>query len=514
MALPLTNTDKFLLLHALGAPESRDRVVALLDLAGTGNVMGPGSAANNALVRFDGTTGALIQNSGVILDGSNNLSGIALLSAVSANLSGLTASTVLQTDASKNLQSSSVTTATLAFLDATSSVQTQLNAKAPTASPSFTGQILSANGSPAAPVYSFTSDPDTGIYRVTANTLGFSSNGAQVGKYFSDGDWFFGLPTVATSTVRAYGSDLHLNEGGVASTRSAIYTGATDGSLELSGGSSYPSVNSSGVRFFGSTNATPNITQFFNNATQSGSISSAGLWTIGASGGTQTHAINGAITVNTAGSYILGTQTTPLLIKSIAANSNGLRLYSNTITDAASVVNGYNAALELGTNNTVYQTISNTGLITLGASGGTQNHVVNGILTVRSVSGPTLIVQDTGTFGTNADPYISFKDGTVSGAELGFAGAAENNFYIKNIRNGIMYFATNDTFMGNISATGKWTIGESSGAQIHQINGATEASAAAVMTMTNGPTNTAGNPDIFIKINYNGTVYVIPAWTP
>jgi hypothetical protein len=41
--------------------------------AGTGDVVGPASATDNALVRFDGTTGKLVQNSLGILDDSGNL---------------------------------------------------------------------------------------------------------------------------------------------------------------------------------------------------------------------------------------------------------------------------------------------------------------------------------------------------------------------------------------------------------------------------------------------------------
>ena len=41
-----------------------------------GLVRGPGSSSDNNLVRWDGTTGQLIQNSGVDLDDSNNLTGI------------------------------------------------------------------------------------------------------------------------------------------------------------------------------------------------------------------------------------------------------------------------------------------------------------------------------------------------------------------------------------------------------------------------------------------------------
>lgn len=44
--------------------------------AGTGDVIGPASSTDNALVRFDGVTGKLIQDSDAILDDSENLTGL------------------------------------------------------------------------------------------------------------------------------------------------------------------------------------------------------------------------------------------------------------------------------------------------------------------------------------------------------------------------------------------------------------------------------------------------------
>lgn len=43
---------------------------------GAGDVMGPASASDNAMVRFNGTTGKLLQNSLIIVDDSGNLNGI------------------------------------------------------------------------------------------------------------------------------------------------------------------------------------------------------------------------------------------------------------------------------------------------------------------------------------------------------------------------------------------------------------------------------------------------------
>ena len=52
--------------------------------AGAGDVAGPASSTDNALARFDSTTGKLIQNSGVIVDDSNNLSGVASVTLATA----------------------------------------------------------------------------------------------------------------------------------------------------------------------------------------------------------------------------------------------------------------------------------------------------------------------------------------------------------------------------------------------------------------------------------------------
>ena len=52
----------------------------VLAAAGTGDVVGPGSATDNAVARFDGTGGKTLQASSVIIDDSNNASGIVNLS--------------------------------------------------------------------------------------------------------------------------------------------------------------------------------------------------------------------------------------------------------------------------------------------------------------------------------------------------------------------------------------------------------------------------------------------------
>ena len=52
-------------------------------------VVGPASATDNAVARFDGTTGQIVQNSGVTIDDSNNVSGVAQLNATTADLTNI-----------------------------------------------------------------------------------------------------------------------------------------------------------------------------------------------------------------------------------------------------------------------------------------------------------------------------------------------------------------------------------------------------------------------------------------
>jgi hypothetical protein len=90
---------------------STDVQAALVELQGdidTGaanNVVGPASATDNALPRFDGTTGKLVQNSGVIVSDTNNITGVNDLT-VNGN-------TILQGDLTVNGTTTTINTATL-----------------------------------------------------------------------------------------------------------------------------------------------------------------------------------------------------------------------------------------------------------------------------------------------------------------------------------------------------------------------------------------------------------------
>jgi hypothetical protein len=78
----------------------------------TDKVTGPGSATDNAVARFDGTGGKTVKNSGVIIDNSNNVTGVAGLTAATASIAGGFGSSGLSIDASGNvLTDGSITSA-------------------------------------------------------------------------------------------------------------------------------------------------------------------------------------------------------------------------------------------------------------------------------------------------------------------------------------------------------------------------------------------------------------------
>ena len=83
------------------------------DLTSTaaGDVNGPGSSTDNALVRWDLASGTIVQDSGVLLDDSNNLTGIAALTA--ATLTATTSATTVALTATGDVTLSGTGTHTI-----------------------------------------------------------------------------------------------------------------------------------------------------------------------------------------------------------------------------------------------------------------------------------------------------------------------------------------------------------------------------------------------------------------
>ena len=146
-----------------------------------GDVDGPASATDNAVARFDGTTGKLIQNSVVtISDTTGDIAGAQSLTSPASNnltLAGGSsgASLVLEQGANANIN----------------------------LTPSGTGSIISSiSGTAFYP--SFAVGANTGLFFASASSLGFSTAGTERARFVgSTGDFLLSSTTAASSNAGA-----------------------------------------------------------------------------------------------------------------------------------------------------------------------------------------------------------------------------------------------------------------------------------------------------------------------
>jgi hypothetical protein len=143
---------------------------------GTGDVDGPASATDNAVARFDGTTGKLIQNSVVLVGDTGAVSGVTDLTASGAvTLSGGTANGVAYLNGSKVLTTGSA----LTFDGSQLGVGTA----------SGTSNGLKLNSGNAGANYVFYRDGTTGLLQLYGNQTGFNGllvSGVDGQQYLSD----------------------------------------------------------------------------------------------------------------------------------------------------------------------------------------------------------------------------------------------------------------------------------------------------------------------------------------
>jgi hypothetical protein len=130
----------------------------------SGDVVGPASATDNAIARYDGTTGKLIQNSGVTVDDSNIVTASGFSGPLNGTVGATTPSTGVFTDITLNAQGD------VRFADSDSSNYVAFQAPATVAS-NITWTLPSTDG--------------TNGYALTTNgsgTLSWSQAGITTGK--------------------------------------------------------------------------------------------------------------------------------------------------------------------------------------------------------------------------------------------------------------------------------------------------------------------------------------------
>jgi len=193
-----------------------------------------------------------------------------------------------------------------------------------------TDYVYASTASSASTVAFAAVSSGTGLYAPTSNTVGLAAGTSTV---FEANITSLAYIIGAAGTANTFTANLNslTFESSVSSTIVSLTRGVNQGGLLLSGSAG----NGGRITLYGSGHATlANRTVFENAGTTTGSISSAGLWTIGASASTQLHVINGDAVIMThsssTGQYVIyGGQNAGIfeVRASTGGSSAGILLY-------------------------------------------------------------------------------------------------------------------------------------------------------------------------------------------
>ena len=139
----------------------RDTANIAHDLTATANVASVGSSTDTAVVRFDSTTGKVVQDTSAIL----------------VSDAGQVASTLGYTFVSS--ATSGLTSGGADTLSLSSAGTTSLTASASGLTVASSHVVAGVDGSAGTPAFSFSSDPDTGVYRSGTNEVSLSTGGVR-----------------------------------------------------------------------------------------------------------------------------------------------------------------------------------------------------------------------------------------------------------------------------------------------------------------------------------------------
>lgn len=446
-------------------------------------VVGPASATANAIVRYDSTTGKLVKDSSILIDDTNNITGVVNLS-MAGDLSLTGSNKVIQLNDSN-------------------------------------GIMLNANAQTAA---------TNGMYAGATDGRTFISGGTGI----NDGGAFVGYgSTHATLANRARirlddsdRFDFQYSSGSILTFHSASAEGYYLNHLNSDGFASISGDNSSGtganLQLYGSSHATKaNILEFRANTSVTGSISAAGLWTLGASGGTQTHAINGALSLLTVYANMAEFSRSSTSAAGLKlANSDGHWWFGLGVTEAWEVRYNGNSA------GTLFHQITTAGAHTIGTSGGAETHAINGKLNLVVPNDTNNILQvlasgtgiaqlDIEAQGTGAafidilsggdDSYIRFRQTTAAEIwTMGLDDSDGDSFKISDASG----LGSNERF--KITTAGAVSLGSSGSNQTHVINGIlsiarSDTSAESILGIINNPNTGAVSNGAHLRWDFSDT---------
>lgn len=225
--------------------------------AAEGDVVGPASSTDNALVRWDGTTGGLLQNSSVIIDDADVVSGITQLNVDNLRLDG---NTIISTDTDGDINLTPDGTGVIAGTELTLTTDLSVEhggtgvssttaygvlAGGTTSTGAFqnigtgtSGYVLRSNGAGALPTFQELSAPDTfpdDSFRVFGSVDGTKELAFEVD----------GITTGTTRTITVPDSDLDLTpttgdfQGSDAGLTDIAGLAVTDGNIIVGNGTNW-----------------------------------------------------------------------------------------------------------------------------------------------------------------------------------------------------------------------------------------------------------------------------------
>lgn len=510
--------------------------------SGSGDVVGPGSSTNLALVRWNGTAGTDVSDSGVLLDGTNNMTGVASLQiedegalyfadAGSVNLisfrsPSLAANTdyvlpdadgsageVLSTDGSGNL--SWIAAGGSGGLTTPTTGSTYGN----TTAPSISGTNNTAIGITAGD--SMTSGVNNTLYGYNAGTaITTGSRNTVVG-----GDAGIAIVGGVNNTLVGYQVGWKITSGS-----DNTFVGRWDSGQD---GPSTGGENTFVGRGAGA---------FF-------TTSSNGNTAIGAyARGNGSPGANDANTLVGYSAETTGDRGVSLGYSSQAAGrSIAIGYQANSNSSGQSIAIGYQAASTSGQNSVAIglQASATNGGIAIGAGAGVQYHSIVLAPTDNSSSGPgtTQLADAAGQFavgsptrsitsmflGNGAVPTASPSASSIQPTPASGSNVAGANFTVlggNSTGTGVggsvivqtsLTGSTGSTANTRVSrfiidGSGKLTLGGASETVKHALNTAVGTPAAGAGTIGNLPTGVSGDPDGYILITLNGTDVYIPFW--
>lgn len=422
-----------------------------------GGVSGPVSSTDNAVCRFNGVGGDTLDESGLLIDDSDNLSGISNLTVtgtttLSTSLDGpLKASS--GTVSASNINMSSEVTGTLPISNGGTG-QTAQTAAFDALSPTTTkGDLIVSDGS---------------------NNVRFPvcSNGEIIE---ADSSTSSGWACVAPSSGSAWGD----------------ITGTLSNQTDLQ--------DALDAKVAGPASATDNAIAIYDGTTGK-LVQDQDVATIDTANNRllfgQNKEIHWDRTVNQSGGKIEFTSTPNQYTLQQTSFGLFMRVPGSTYLyqQAGATWNVPNGYLEVGANSTSFGNFTIRGRNVASLNSLPTNLTIRSgeALGTASTSGGDMVLQ--------AGDSTSTTSGSNGGDLTLRAGdSTNNNSGSVLIREGL----------GNVD--GIVEIGDATAQNTHRLNISTETAGSNTATLTNSPAS-AGNPDIWIRININGTDYVMPAW--